>query len=572
MRSLIPSIDLRLLAERAPGVVALSAATFGVLMAPDLIFQRRGIGVHPFESRQYWPVVLLLALFLTMTEPRWLRVTVMSVIAFGQFVWFGALQFFGGVLKPEQLQLAAHQADEVAIGLEASFGLLAPAIVIVALTTLALFLTQEFLGRRFALRSRPGGVLLITLLTIYVARIFLHTDLFLMYPSAMTPSALGPIHSLGVAIRASWTQREIAPDPKKTSYVLGVGERHDGPVTIVVIMGESVNAARLSLYDFARDTTPNLKAFEISPPPGFVLLKKVGFSAGVATIASVPNFMKIPYYPVGLGMSPMSIFRIASDNGFRSFYYSAQLAHSLDIAGDAHLIEQVETAENWGDRLAQIHDDLIIDFLHETPPAQRRFFFLHQRVNHAPYIDNCDHVAATLYALKPEGPSAEDLRRNDYDNGLRCFDRSMKQIFDWASAQPGEVDVFYSSDHNELMGEQGMWGHGPTHFLLSVVPMMLFTNRGDGAIANAFREMRLPTAFDFTALIARALGTSVTVEGYDPDIFYVNAPLPFGLSGFLKVTRLADGNFRSEHFNRSGHHLETQVVRLPDEIEYKYAK
>lgn len=558
--------------RRLTGTAFVALATFAILMAPDLVYKAKGSVIYPLTSPHFWPVILLMALLLTMTAARWLRWLTMALIIVGQLVWFGALEFFGGVLKPEQLQLAMQQMDEVAIGLQTSLRILAPAAVIVAVAALALIVAQERFGERYAWRSRAGGALLITLIAVYCGRIALHTDLFIMYPSAMTPSALGPMHAGVLAVRTAWAQQDIAPDPAKVTYRVGLGERHDGPVTVIVIMGESVNAMRLGLYGFPRDTSPNLNATEKAPPEGFTLQKKVGFSAGIATIASVPNFIKIPYYPVGLGKSSMSIFRVASDNGFKSYYYSAQLQHSLEIAGEAHRIERVETADRWGERLAQVHDDLIIDFLRETPFSQRRFFFLHQRVNHAPYYDNCDHVKAEVDTLKPEGPSGDDIRRNQYDNGLRCFDRSMKKIFDWAVAQPGEVYVFYSSDHNELMGEQGMWGHGPTHFLLSVVPMMLFTNKPDGAIARAFADMRLPTAFDFTALIARAVGTSVTVDGYDPNVFFVNAPLPFGLSGFLRVTRLANGDFRSEHINRSGKLLENQIVRLPEERAYQYAK
>jgi glucan phosphoethanolaminetransferase (alkaline phosphatase superfamily) len=67
------------------------------------------------------------------------------------------------------------------------------------------------------------------------------------------------------------------------------------PVTVVVIMGESITPSRLSLYGFKADTTPQLAGWRSSPPSGFTLIPQIGFSGGLDTYASVPGFLRPAY-------------------------------------------------------------------------------------------------------------------------------------------------------------------------------------------------------------------------------------------------------------------------------------
>ncbi|MGL5733938.1 MAG: sulfatase-like hydrolase/transferase, partial [Beijerinckiaceae bacterium] len=386
-------------------------------------------------------------------------------------------------------------------------------------------------------------------------------------------SVIGTTHAVVVGVRQTYFQTAAAAnDPPKITYRFSKGEQHDGPVTVIVVMGESINGVRMGLYGFDRDTSPEMKKFVAALPSGFALTHKLGFSSGTATLASVPMFFKIPYYPVALGRSPVNLLGIARDNGFKNYYFSTQFAQSLEVANGRQLVDKIETLDTQAARIAQIRDDVLIENMETLLPRdeKRRFIFLHQRVNHTPYLENCDHLDKTLHTLTTTGTSRNALRANDYDNGMRCYDRSLKRIFDFASKQPGKVYVFVTADHNEAMGEhEEIWGHGSAHLYITLVPKMLFTNDPDGAIAKAFAALKFPTAFEMAALVARTLGTGVTVDGYDPQRFFANSTLPFAYAGFMDVTRRADGSFLSVRKTRAGKVIGEDVLRLPP-VAYQY--
>ena len=235
------------------------------------------------------------------------------------------------------------------------------------------------------------------------------------------------------------------------------------------------------------------------------------------------------------------------------------------MANGRALVDRIETLDTHEKRLSQVHDDMLLEWLNALPSHRaKRFMFLHQRVNHTPYEENCDHVAAEINILKPQGRSKNELRANEYDNGMRCYDRSLAKIMAYAASQPGDVYVFVTADHNEVMGEfQDLWGHGTSHLYVTMVPMMLLTNKPDGAVAQAFKALKFPTAFEMAALIARTLGTGVTVDGYDPNRFFANSTLPFAYAGFIDATRNADGSFLAVQKARNGKTVKEETIRLP---------
>jgi hypothetical protein len=95
--------------------------------------------------------------------------------------------------------------------------------------------------------------------------------------------------------------------------------------------------------------------------------------------------------------------------------------------------------------------------------------------------------------------------------------------------------------------------------------MLVFTNRPDKAIEEAFAGDRMLSAFEFVSLTARALGQSVQVHADTRRKFYVNGTLPFGAGGFLEVVRTPDPTLFDVGFAGPGGTVERrEKVRLPN--------
>jgi glucan phosphoethanolaminetransferase (alkaline phosphatase superfamily) len=312
------------------------------------------------------------------------------------------------------------------------------------------------------------------------------------------------------------------------------------PITVAFIMGESVSADRLSLFGAARPTTPRLVERANADGP-FKLFYKAGFSSGVSTLGSVPNLIGMLYAPNDIATArarTTNLFRLADANGFTRYLYTAQATETLALATDFFGFARFETGNTVGARVNIRHDDVLLELLKETPAAPRRFFFFQQRVNHFPYMENCSHVPS-IFQFDVTSGTPEERRRAAYDNGLLCADRAIDALFEAFSKVQGAVYVFYASDHGELMGSAGRWGHSFTDLRVAQVPMLLFTNRPDAAMEQAFADDRMLSGFEFVSMTARALGHTVHVSADTRNTFYVNGTLPFGKGGFLEVKRTA---------------------------------
>ena len=80
-----------------------------------------------------------------------------------------------------------------------------------------------------------------------------------------------------------------------------------------------------------------------TPPDGFTLIPQIGFSGGLDTYASVPGFLRAAYWPVQAQKFGVNLFELAHQQGFKSWYFSAQTLNFLEAAGGAPHAERIAT-------------------------------------------------------------------------------------------------------------------------------------------------------------------------------------------------------------------------------------
>src|SRR5262245_66023363 len=146
-------------------------------------------------------------------------------------------------------------------------------------------------------RTRVSGVAFIVLVVAAITAWTLHPRIDAAFPGKHTASMYGPLQAAVGAVRI-----ELTHVAAKNLNVVGQTQAQtpldSEPVTVVVIMGESINPTRLSLYGFKRATTPQLALWRSSPPTGFTLIPQIGFSGGLDTYASVTGFLSAAFWPV----------------------------------------------------------------------------------------------------------------------------------------------------------------------------------------------------------------------------------------------------------------------------------
>jgi len=494
---------------------------------------------------------------------RFWRILGIAFAAIIQLIWIGMFSYAGIAPSPSAILLGQLQLYEVRQAVLAEPALLyGPAAVVGLSSALILILQEKIAAFRDHRLPRWG---LAGLLAVDAGIAVLAGSLY-ADPDPADTSLIGgfkmAVGGARILVGPRLAKQGNGPAVAYTITPLPVAEE---PVTVAFIMGESVSADRFGLLGAPRPTTPRLVARAKAEGP-FKLFYKAGFSSGVSTIASVPNLISMLHTPNDVATAragTANLFRLADASGFIRYLYTAQATETLARATDFSGFARVETGDTVGAAVNARRDDVLADLVRETPPAPRRFFFLQQRVNHFPYMENCFH-APEVFRFDVKSGSPEERRRATYDNGLLCADRAIDSLFEAFSKMPGAVYVFYMSDHGELMGTAGRWGHSFTDLRVAHVPMLLFTNRPDSGIEQAFADERPFSAFEFASLTARALGHSVQVSADARDTFYVNGTLPFGRGGFLEVKRTAASNvFQVGFASPTGEIERRERVQLP---------
>ena len=363
------------------------------------------------------------------------------------------------------------------------------------------------------------------------------------------PGAIGGLRALSGAIH--WALTPVATPPGRIHYDFKAAPDS----TIVVIMGESISASRMSLFTSKLDTTPGLERLA-RYDENYALFGKTGLSAGVASNSSVVGFLSGSPFPWRTEGS-RNMFDIARSQGFRTHYWSAQIRSPLEVLGGTRLVDDVHSFEDTPDQFANRKDWFLVDKLTTATLSERELFFIYPRCNHVPY----NHHSLEPWARQTPKESSDWLL-NNYDRGLRDFDSWSEDIINLFKAKVrGDLFVFISSDHNEMFGENGLKGHGTNDQPIgSLVPYILYTNRPDHPVAKTFREIAFADAYSVATLVMRLLGVTPRVEPPLNGEFYIGNVLPYGRAGYMRLQAKLGDFFEVEHFHRSG--SRTAVSRL----------
>ena len=540
-------------------------ATSILLLLPDFLLYWSGYSVTAALHDKPRIVALVLALLISTTAWRNFRMAAITFLALNQLIWTGYVVYFGKPLSPEHLLVFTMEVSDTFWGVLAEWRSLLPWLAAL-LASSALLVFIHWPERRTAeWRSHVSAWIILAVVIASPAIWLMAKRLEGAFPAAKTASMYGPFQALVGAVRIGMSHMAAGADfnvhGQTQQQIALPGE----PVTVVVVMGESINPSRLSLFGFGRETTPRLARWRTTPPAGFSFIPKIGFSGGLDTYASVPTFLRTAYWPIEVQKFGVNLFELAYRQGFKSRYLSAQTMNFLTAAGGAPHAERIETREGNQQRYAAKRDDMLVEFAKEVPDtSEHNFVFIHQSVNHTAYTRNCLHAPQGMYVFKNEKGSADDERRASYDNGLRCWDRNVTMIAKQFLKRRGAVYIFITADHNELMGEDGGWGHGFDDLRVAMVPMMLLTNRPKSEVALLFKSWSPPTSYRLGQTIARALGVRLETADIAPNRFYTNSTMPFGLAGFIEAEQLKSGVYRVKRFARNGVLLGQKQAVLPE--------
>ncbi|WP_037587295.1 phosphoethanolamine transferase [Stenoxybacter acetivorans] len=216
---------------------------------------------------------------------------------------------------------------------------------------------------------------------------------------------------------------------------------------IIVVIGESANPKRHGVYGYqAQDTTPNLNRIGNE-----LCVKSPAHSMSNMTRTALPPILSFAEPEnFGRAYTDKNIIDLAKERGYATAWLGAQEIQTLfsstygPLAKSAYTVitpdyttqQQAFRPSDDLDLLPQLAQ------LFRQPQIQQTLYVLHLTGSHAPYRhDKTDQAAL---------PNADS-----YDLSVHHTDRVLQGIMDLANQHLPEYVLLYTSDHGEILVDEG---------------------------------------------------------------------------------------------------------------------
>ncbi len=312
---------------------------------------------------------------------------------------------------------------------------------------------------------------------------------------------------------------------------VGAGGGH--PITVVYVMGESINAKHMSIFGYERETTPLMK--KLSEKGDFYYTE--GIAGGVCTIASSKFMANVIYEPNNGKLTnscETSLCKLAKDNGFKVIYitskFNKMITSVCNMSGK--YMDVIETASTNKAHVERRKDDCILDLLDKQEFTDKNFIILHKRCAHTPYTA----VFPEGYKNRTHFKNGKDKKVDEYDNAILYEDTWLYRVFNkFNRSSNGSFYIIYASDHNELLGENELYSHGYLHPAVADIPVIVQSN--DAEFMRKFKAIYKPTHYEIAKMIAEVLGFQIKNPNEEKDVYYINGLDYNGRAGYIRLKK-----------------------------------
>lgn len=482
-----------------------------LLMLPDLALKLVSTSISKLLSIDYIMGFIGLALLLSLCKNRKLRIAFCVFFGVLQLTQTLCISYFGIELSPETLQKFWHDPVEdfreiiTALKVATLQFYMLGALVITCYVLIAILL---FRGQTIKVPF-ASSLLLLIMIAAFV-RVGMHSKPYLFAPNSLKPSLYNAFNTLALA---TFTK------PMEQSIYLPYQVKYGTPKAdnIIVIFGESIRDDYMSIFGFSKDTTPYMKA-AISEGKAVAVR---AFSSSVSTNISLPLFFNSVREPGNIHAvldRTTSLFKMAKNQGYRTIMISAQFSSLLSrVVGNE--VDQLITRESMNDVLFdQKRDSLMIDLLDEVELGPKNFIVLHMRSQHYPYYENYAHQKQLAIYSEQEiakADSRELQQQMEYANAMKFSDLFVHEVVNYIESKfPKQTSyLFFTSDHGQMLGEEGLFMHHHLHYICAQVPFVVFAYNDKSKFLDKVQKFKKISHYDIALLIAERMGAEI----YNPN-------------------------------------------------------
>lgn len=499
-----------------------------LLVLPDICFYFIGVLKTFATSFKSWLFILPIAVSLLLSKNN--KFTAGILIFFGllQIMQFVHMTYFGTTLSSFALYLFVAQFSDVFS--EAS-EVWYRYIYVIAFVVIPFFLIYFFNKKLYKYRYKTAfSYFVFSVFMIIISYKTLTPDRERKYMP--NPLRLTINNSLRVVLGyldILLCNKRPVIDKYKPYHIVDKGEVTK-PKTIVYIIGESMNYNHMSLFGFKEKTTPKLE--ELSKDKTFYYTK--GISSSIATLSACKFIMNTIYEPDNMRQGSIyetNLFKLAKMHGFKTFYISHQSDNIFSSVGTNEDIDVIIVRNSERSNFIKYSDEYLVSLINKQEYSDKNFIIIHQWCVHSPYTCYSKDYKNPKKFFRPD----QDQRISDYNDFMYYNDGIIADIFNFFNKWKGNYYIIWASDHNELFGENGVWGHGKLLPECADIPVMVQSN--DTEFLNKFKEIFRPTHYEIGKMIMEQLGYILENPNEEKDIFYIDGVDATGICGYIKFQK-----------------------------------
>lgn len=308
-------------------------------------------------------------------------------------------------------------------------------------------------------------------------------------------------------------------------------------VNVVVIMGESLTHSMMSLYGAKDKTTPLLD--KMSKEPEF--FKQIAFTSGIVTDVALPSFFNILYKPDSTEQilsANTCLFKMAKENGFETYFYSAQSRIGLAYIKSYMCLNSVEHyldgTHETQEKKKNALDGVLVERLDLIDFSKPSFIVLHQIGSHSPYGLRYPQSFAKFKS------SGDRYDHGAYKNSILYTDYILSEIIKKLKLKTDRPTyVFFTSDHGE--GTDNHAGHGNLKLTSNFeVPFILYIINDKEKYVSSTLKQKYTSHYEIAKLVADRLGYDMSSMKNDTNVHYVCGKDLSGIAGCLNIVLKGD--------------------------------
>ena len=551
----------------------LSVLTSVLMLSDDFLQQLYTANNQAELEPSYVFVIWVLNGLLWMSGRRWFANLILALFAFMQLLQLCNISFIGEPLTAYDISKLLSEREEIGTSASAAARTHWPVLLAWGLPYGALFFVfNTWLPGKGNPRQRGKyswiALLLVVLILGSKPHRALEMDMLAFMPGPTRSSLHNSINVFSFYATRMLGRTDQFQRPHYEPYTVTPVPVADAPETIFLVIPDSVRHERLGVAGYQRPTTPRLSALAAS---GQLQVAR-GLAASVATGASLPLMLNVVNEPgnlEALDSGVANLFRRAQEAGYKTFWVSTQESKLLNGLDSQHIDVRL-TREDDPLTLSAGGDRVALDWLAAQQWADKNFVVLNLRTAHTPYADayRADPERYTRWPTEGSDIPLNQRRSNAYDNAVLYLDSLLADTIEFAKDHfRGDLLWVFTSDHGQMLGENGSWGHNRLRPAVASVPMMAFERRDDPADAPyQLPDRGLVSHYEMGRWLLKEMGFRLDNPNKVEGVHYFHNEKLYGDNLFQRVRETPQGPVFSDMQLVSGSQITADDLKQ-DEIE-----